>query len=275
MSDLVADMALDLPPIGFGTLDITDVDLLTAGIEMGYEYVDTAQFYGNESAVGDAIERADVDRDEFTLATKLWYDSLGYDDVHDAVEGSLDRLGVDTIDLLYVHWPLGDYDPEETLEAYNELVAEGTVSNIGVSNFSPEILDTALEYADPTVAANQIELHPLLQQERSREFHRERGVQTTAYGPLLGGRAEMIPELGGIAEKHDTTESSVALAWAQQLDGVMPIAGAETESHLRENLDSLDLELDDEDVETIDTLGREIKAYGSNGVSIDPGVDRL
>lgn len=267
--------ALELPEIGLGTLGITDPDILASGLEMGYEYVDTAQFYGNESAVGEAISQANVSRDDFLLATKIWYDRLGYDEVFDAVKGSLDRLGVETVDLLYVHWPLGHYDAKETIKAYNELVAQGTVSHIGVSNFSPNLTDKALEYAEPTIAVNQIELHPLLQQNEARQHAAEHDIHVAAYGPLLNGYVSMIPELQSIAEKHDTSETSVALAWSRQLDTVMPVAGAETEDHLRENFDSLGLDLDSDDMERIKNIGREIKAYGSTGASIDTDMDRL
>jgi 2,5-diketo-D-gluconate reductase B len=266
---------LELPAIGLGTSGITDPDILASGLEMGYEYMDTAQFYGNEEAVGEAISQADVSRDDFVLATKIWYDRLSYDEVFDAVEESLDRLGIETIDLLYVHWPLGHYDPEETIKAYNELLEQRTISHIGVSNFSPDLTNKALEYAEPTISVNQIELHPLLQQNTSRQHAREHDIHVAAYGPLLKGYVSMIPELQPIAEKHNVNETSVALAWSRQLDTVMPVAGAETEDHLRENLNSLDLELDLDDMEQIDDIGREIKAYGSTGTSIDTDIDRL
>lgn len=266
---------LELPAIGLGTSGITDPDILASGLEMGYEYLDTAQFYGNEEAVGKAISQADISRDDFVLATKIWYDRLGYDEVFNAVEESLDRLGVETIDLLYVHWPLGHYAPEETITAYNELVEQGTISHIGVSNFSPDLTNRASEYAEPTIAVNQIELHPLLQQSTSRQHAKDHDIHVAAYGPLLKGYVSMIPELQSIAEKHDVSETSVALAWSRQLDTVMPIAGAETKDHLRENLDSLDLDLDSDDMGQIENIGREIKAYGSTGTSIDTDMDRL
>jgi 2,5-diketo-D-gluconate reductase B len=271
-----SDMSdIELPAIGLGTSGITDPDILASGLEMGYEYLDTAQFYGNEDVVGKAISQADISRDDFVLATKIWYDQLGYDEVFNAVEESLDRLGVETIDLLYVHWPLGHYAPEETIKAYNELVEQGTISHIGVSNFSPDLTNKALEYAEPTIAVNQVELHPLLQQDTSRQHAREHNIHIAAYGPLLKGYVSMIPELQSIAEKHNVSETSVALAWSRQLDTVMPVAGAETEDHLRENLDSLDFDLDSDDMGQIENIGREIKAYGFTGTSIDTDMDRL
>ena len=147
-----------MPMLGLGTWENTDpetcVESVKTALECGYRHVDTAQVYDNEEAVGRGIVRADVDREDVFLATKVWIDNLGYEDVLETTRASLDRLGVDAVDLLYVHWPAGAYDPEETLRAFEELRDRGSIDRIGVSNFEPRHLETAREYLDGPVFAN-------------------------------------------------------------------------------------------------------------------------
>jgi len=162
-----------LPPVGIGTWENTDpgacANAVTTALEMGYRHVDTAEAYGNEGARRRRIARANVDREDVFLATKVHYESTGvaYDDVVETAQGSLDRLGVEYLDLLYVHWPLGDYDPEETLSAFDDLVAEGVTRHVGISNFEPRQVETAIDVLDEPLFANQVEMHPLLQQEEA------------------------------------------------------------------------------------------------------------
>lgn len=158
------------PPLGFGTFKLSGeacTDAVAKALETGYRHVDTAQYYENEAAVGDALDRADVAREDVVVATKLWHDSLGYDDVLAGVEASRDRLGVDTIDLVYVHWPANTYDAAETLGALPACHNRGWLDNVGLSNFTPKLLDEAMGACDAPVAAVQVELHPLLPQERT------------------------------------------------------------------------------------------------------------
>ena len=163
-----------MPMLGLGTWQNDDsqqcADSVETALEMGYRHVDTAQIYKNEDAVGDGIAAADVDREDIFLATKVWIDRLSSDDVISSTKDSLDRLGTDYLDLLYVHWPAGEYEPAETLQAFAELYEEGTIRNIGVSNFEPEHVDEARRAIDAPIFANQVELHPLLQQSELREY---------------------------------------------------------------------------------------------------------
>jgi len=135
--------ASGMPMLGLGTWQNDDPEQcaqsVRTALETGYRHIDTAQAYGNEEAVGDGIAAADVDREDVFLATKLWHSNLAYDDVLETARDSLDRLGVDSLDLLYVHWPSGTYDPEETLSALSELYDECLIENVGVSNFLPPI----------------------------------------------------------------------------------------------------------------------------------------
>lgn len=249
-----------MPMVGLGTWenDAHDacVESVRTALEMGYRHVDTAQAYGNEDAVGEGIETADVPREEVFLATKVWIENLEYDDVLETAQGSLDDLGVEYVDLLYVHWPSGEYDPEETLEAFSELIDEGKVERIGLSNFEPADLDEAQEILDEPVFANQVELSPLFRQEELREYCDDENIQLVAYSPLARGEVFDIDELSEIAEKHGASEAQVSLAWLRE-KGVTAIPKATGEDHIRDNWESLKIELDEEDVATIDELDRQ------------------
>ncbi|WP_435184273.1 aldo/keto reductase [Halobellus sp. EA9] len=252
-------LASEMPMLGLGTWQNDDpdtcADTVETALDEGYRHVDTAQAYGNEEAVGRGIEAADVDREDVFLATKVWIDNLAYDDVLSTTEASLDKLGVDYVDLMYVHWPSRAYDPEETLRAFDELVDAGKVERIGISNFLPEQVDEAIDHADAPIFANQVELHPLLPQEELRAHCADRDVEVVAYSPLARGEVFNVPEITEIAEKHGVSEAQVSLAWLRE-KGVTAIPKATSEAHVLDNLASVDLDLDDEDVAAIDAIDR-------------------
>jgi diketogulonate reductase-like aldo/keto reductase len=222
---------------------------------MGYRHIDTARMYGNERAVGKGIAAADVDREEVFLATKLWHSDLSYDDVLAATERSLDQLGTDYIDLLYIHWPAGAYDPEETLPAFDRLHDEGAIRHVGVSNFEPEQLDRARDVLDAPVFANQIELHPLLPQPDLRAYANDHDITLVAYAPIARGRVFDVPILSEIADTHGISEAQVSLAWLRE-KGIAAIPKATSETHIRDNWESLGLDLRDEEVARIDAIDR-------------------
>jgi len=246
-----------MPLLGFGTWENDDPDQCAASVrtalETGYRHIDTAQIYRNEAAVGEGIAAADVPREDVFLATKVWIDDLAADHVATSAEASLDRLGVGSVDLLYVHWPSRTYDAEGTLEAFADLRDRGLIDRIGVSNFEPHHLDEALDILDGDVFANQIEIHPLLKQPELREYAADHDIELVAYSPLARGRVFDVPELSAIAEKHGVSEAQVSLAWLRE-KGITAIPKATSEAHVRDNWESLALELDDEDVETIDGI---------------------
>ena len=248
-----------MPMLGLGTWENDDpaqcTESVTTALNAGYRHVDTAQIYDNEAAVGDGIAAADVDRDDVFLASKVWIDQLAPEDVIDSTRESLDKLGVDSVDLMYVHWPAGEYDPAETLPAFAELRDEGLIDRIGVSNFEPEHLDAATDALGETPFANQVEMHPLLRQEELREYADANGIELVAYSPLARGKILDDPAVGEIAEKHGVSAAQVSLAWLRE-KGVTAIPKATGEDHIRDNLASLALDLDDEDVAAIDNLGR-------------------
>lgn len=252
-----------VPRIGLGTMGLDtgdDATAVTTALEMGYRHVDTAQIYRNESVVGDAIAAADTPREDVFLATKVWADSLAYDDVLRTTHESLDRLGTDFVDLLYVHRPRETYDPPETLAAFDELVDDGVVGAVGVSNFTVDELDEALDVLDTPLVAHQTEYHPLFQRPELLEHAAEHDYSVVAYSPLSGGRVRDVDEVVSVAERHDVTPEAVSLAWVAA-KGACVIPKASSERHLRANLDAIDIELDDEDIAAIDAVEREVELY--------------
>ncbi|MFC7155527.1 aldo/keto reductase [Halomarina halobia] len=252
--------ASGMPMLGLGTWQNDDpeqcAESVATALETGYRHVDTAQAYGNEEWVGSGIARADVARDDVFLATKVWIDNLASEDVLETTRASVDRLGVDSLDLLYVHWPAREYDPADTLGALTELQDEGLIERIGVSNFEPEHLETAQDACEAPIFANQVEVHPLLQQEELREYCADEGIEIVAYSPLARGKVFDETTLSDIAEKHDASEAQVSLAWLRE-KGITAVPKATSEDHLRDNWGSLALDLDDEDVRRIDDIDRE------------------
>ncbi|MFC4360393.1 aldo/keto reductase [Halobium salinum] len=251
-----------IPALGLGTWQNTDpeqcAESVRLALESGYTHVDTAQFYGNERAVGEGIAAASVPREEVFVATKLHPEQTGlaYDEVLDGVEDSLRRLGVDTLDLLYVHWPVGNYDAAETLPAFDELVDRGTVDHVGVSNFGPDLLDEALDVLDAPLFAHQVEMHPLLQQEALLEHAREHDYYQVAYSPLAQGGAFDVPEVVRIAERRGVSPAQVCLAWLLSKENVTAVPKATSEAHIADNRAALDLALTSAEVESIDGVRR-------------------
>ncbi|ODR80580.1 aldehyde oxidoreductase [Haladaptatus sp. W1] len=251
----------ELSQIGLGTYKNTDPEqcseIVSTAVEMGYRHIDTAQAYDNETYVGDGIERADVNRDDVFLATKVWDDTLAYDDVLSSTNESLDRLGVERLDLLYVHWPRDTYDAEETLPAFDELHDKGTIEHVGLSNFTPEQLDEARDTLDAPIFAHQVEMHPLLQQEELQEYAREDDHWLVAYAPIARGEVTEIDEIQAVAEKHDATPHQVSLAWLAAKENVVAIPKTSSEAHLQDNFEAQELALDEDDIEAIDAIERE------------------
>lgn len=254
-----------VPRIGLGTSRNDDpVECATSvqtALEAGYHHIDTAQDYGNEAYVGDGIAAADVDRDDVFLATKVYQDDLAYNDVIASTESSLDRLGLDYIDLLYVHWPLGAYDARETLPAFDDLRADSVIDHVGLSNFTVDLLEEARDVLEAPIAALQVEIHPMLPpREDLTAFCEEHGVDQVAYSPSCRGDAFDLPEVRAVARKHDVSPARAILAWL--LDkGLCVIPKAVGADHILDNRAALHLNLDDEDVARIDSVDRRKRRF--------------
>lgn len=246
-----------IPRLGLGTSGNTDPEecatSVATALSHGYRHLDTAQMYDNETYVGEGMDRADVPREEVFLATKVHPDNLAYHDVHETVEESLDRLGVSYIDLLYVHWPLTAYEPEDTLRAFDELHDDGVIDHVGVSNFTPALLEEARSLLDAEIAAHQVERHPHLPQRDLLAEARAHDHVLVAYAPLLQGALDDVPVLADIADDHDATPAQVCLAWHLSDDHVAPIPKA-TGDHIAENYGALEVSLTTEEIGRIDAL---------------------
>ena len=253
----------DLPAIGLGTWQNTDtetcIESVKTALEAGYRHIDTAQYYGNEEAVGEGIAQADVPREEVTVATKVHAEKFGlaHDEVIEGLEVSLDRLGLDTLDILYVHWPVGNYDAADTMSGFDELVDDGRIDHVGVSNFTVDLVEEARDELDAPLFAHQAEMHPYLPQDELVEHAQSEDYNLVAYSPLARGEVFDDPVIGEVAERHDASPAQVSLAWLLQKDNVAVIPKASSEDHIRDNLGALDLELDAEDIEEIDGIDRQ------------------
>ena len=257
-------MPEEIPQLGLGTSSESNqeqwADRVQLAIDVGYRHFDTAQAYGNERYVGDGIRRSGVDRADVFVATKTVHPDepvATEQEILDAVEGCLSRLDTDYIDLLYVHWPGPEYDPETTLNAFDELYDRDTIRHVGVSNFEPDDLDRAYDTLDAPLFANQVECHPLLQQDELREYAVEHDHWLVAYSPLARGDITEIPEIVSIAEKHDVTAAQVSLAWLLSKENVVAIPKASTEAHMVDNLAAQELKLDRGDIELIEGISEE------------------
>ena len=247
-----------LPAIGFGTYPLKGEEGVTAivqAIEAGYRLLDTAVNYENETEVGEAIRRSGLPRSEVQVTSKLPGRHHGYDDAVASVRGSLDRLGLDFLDLQLIHWPnpsVGKY--AEAWRALVDLREQGLVRSIGVSNFTEAHLGHIIDETGVTPAVNQVELHPRFPQEEMRAVHERLGIRTEAWSPMGKRNAPLEePAVTRAADRAGVTPGQVILRWHVQL-GSLPIPKSGNPERQRQNLDIFDFELTDEEVEEISAL---------------------
>lgn len=250
--------SVEVPVLGFGTWRLEGDECRTAvkrALELGYRHVDTAQMYGNERAVGRAIEESPVEREEVFLVTKVRRKNLAPEDVRQTVEASLDRLGTD-IDLLLIHSPSQTVPLEDSLAVMNEFQDEGSVSHIGVSNFSVDQTRAAMEASETPILTNQVEYHPFKDQDELLAFCRDEGVLLTAYSPLADGQVPGTDLLERIGAEHGKSAAQVAIRWLIQQENVAAIPKAASRDHQAENADVFDFRLTDEEMDQIAQLSR-------------------
>ncbi|WP_336344421.1 aldo/keto reductase [Halalkalicoccus ordinarius] len=242
---------VEIPALGLGTWNLTDdqcVRTVGRALELGYRHVDTAQDYGNEREVGRAIATADVPREECFVTTKLWPSNYRYDDAVESTRESLDRLGLEYVDLLLMHWPSLHVPTEETLGAMADLVDEGLVRHVGVSNFSRSRLEEARELSRVPILADQVQYHPYRDRSDLLEYCRQEGIVLTAYSPLVHGGLVDDERLAAIGERYGKTAAQVALRWLVQQEPVAAIPKASSREHLAANIAVFDFSLTDEEM---------------------------
>ena len=246
-----------VPSLGLGTYRLTGEACertVERGLRVGYRHLDTAQMYGNEAEVGRGIRGSGVDRGEIFVTTKVWPSDFAHERVIRKTHESLEKLGTDYVDLLLMHWP-GDGVPlGETLGAMRELQEAGGVLYIGVSNFSPSLVQEATGHAE--IFCNQVQYHPYREQDALLDQAQELDYLLTAYTPLSRGGVQDDVTLEEIGEAHGKSATQVALRWLVQQDKVSAIPKATSEEHLKENLDVFDFELSEEEMDRVSSLSR-------------------
>jgi len=250
-----------IPKLGLGTWQLRGRDCtetVERALELGYRHVDTAEYYDNHRAVGAGLDRADIDRDDVFLTTKVWRSNLRHDDVLSSVRESLEKLDVAYLDLFLIHWPHPRVPVEETLGAMSTLREEGAVRHLGVSNFTQSQLREAMRVADAPIVTDQMLYHPYKDRAEFREFCAGNDVALTAYSPLARGDALDDPVLAEIGAAHGRTTPQVALRWLVQQDGVVAIPKASSRDHLEENLAVFDFSLSDSEMARIADLSPDL-----------------
>jgi 2,5-diketo-D-gluconate reductase B len=250
-----------IPQLGLGTFRLQGqqaIDSVRNGLELGYRHIDTAQIYGNEAEVGQALQASGLKREDVFVTTKIWTENLGADRLIGSLKESLHKLRLERLDLTLIHWPSpqGAVPVAESMQALLAAREQGLTGAIGVSNFTNALLAQAIDAVGAAnIATNQVELHPFLQNRGVAAFAREHGVHVTAYMPLAYGKVLADPVIGSIAARLDATPAQVALAWSMA-KGYAAIPSSTRRENLAANLGALDVALSAADIAAIDALDR-------------------
>jgi 2,5-diketo-D-gluconate reductase A len=249
-----------IPQLGFGVFQIDPQDTaktVQTALEIGYRHIDTAQMYGNEAEVGEAIANSGIPRNELFVTTKCNNSNHGYEDSQRALDESLSKLRTDYVDLYLIHLPLPGKDLYvETWKGFEQAAKDGKARSIGVSNFQSHHLDRLAGETGTVPAVNQIELHPHLQQPQMREYDRSHGIATEAWSPIGQGKGVIDEDrIVEIAQAHDKTPAQVTLRWHVQLGNII-FPKSVTDSRIRENFDIFDFELSDDEMSAIGALDK-------------------
>ena len=253
-----------MPLLGFGVFQVADPAecerAVTDALQTGYRLIDTAAAYGNEEAVGAAIKRGGVPREELFITTKLWIQDAGYERTKAAFERSMQRLQLDYLDLYLIHQPYGDV--HGAWRAMEELHQAGRIRAIGISNFHPDRVMDMIVHNQIAPAVNQIETHPFNQQIDTQRFLQEQGVQIESWGPFAEGKHDIFQNelLSGIAATHQKTVAQVILRWLTQR-GVVAIPKSVRKERMAENFNVFDFELSPDDLAAIATLDTKTSSF--------------
>ena len=281
MEFVTLNNGVKMPKVGFGVYRIKDhkqcKQAVLDAIDAGYRLIDTAQSYGNEEAVGKAIQETSVPRNELFITTKVWVANYGYEKTKASVEESLKKMQLDYIDLVLLHQPFNDY--YRAYKALVDLYKEGKIKAIGVSNFYPDRLVDLVLYSEVKPAVNQVEVNVFHQQIEAQTYNEKYGVQMEAWAPFAEGRNNMFtnPELKAIGDRYGKTVAQVILRWLVQR-GIVPLAKSVKKERMQENIDIFDFELNYEDMEIIESMNRNKSCffdhYNAATVEMIAGLDR-
>lgn len=259
----------DIPQLGFGVFKVDPAEterIVTDALEAGYRHIDTAAIYGNEQGVGAALEKSGIPRDELFVTTKLWNSDQGTQSALDAIDLSLEKLGLDRVDLYLIHWPRPDLDLYvETWAAMEQIRDAGKATSIGVSNFHVPHLEKLAAASSVVPAINQIELHPTFQQRELRAYGAEHGIAIEAWGPLGQGKYDLfgMSAIADAAAAHGVTPAQVVIRWHLQ-SGIIVFPKSNSAERIGENIDVFGFELTGDQMAAIDALD------AGNRVGADP-----
>ena len=281
MEFVTLNNGLKMPKVGFGVYQIKNQEqckqAVLDAIDVGYRLIDTAQSYGNEEAVGKAIQETSVPRSELFITTKVWISNYGYEKAKASVEESLKKMQLDYIDLVLLHQPFNDY--YGAYKALEDLYKEGKIKAIGVSNFYPDRLVDLAIFSDVKPAVNQVEVNVFHQQTTAQTYNEKYEVQMEAWAPFAEGRNNMFtnPELKAIGDKYGKSIAQVILRWLVQR-GIVPLAKSVKKERMLENINIFDFELNYEDMEIIESMNRNKSCffdhYNAATVEMIAGLDR-
>lgn len=261
----VLNNGVEIPAVAFGTYKAADgksADVIRAAIGAGYRYFDTASFYGTETYLAEAIRESGIPRREFFIASKLWKDEMGYENVKSAFERTLNNLRTDYLDLYLIHWPLPEPGykewrqlDKETWRAMEELYEAGKIRAIGLSNFLPHHIENILKDCRVRPAVDQIEYHPGYSQEAVVNYCRERGILVQAWSPIGRSRVLDEPLVKELAAKYDVSPAQICLKFAVQRN-IIPLPKSSSEDRMRENLNLYSFELEQDDIWRLSTMSQ-------------------
>ena len=272
MEYIILNNGVKMPKVGFGVYQVTDQNecrqAVLDAIDVGYRLIDTAQAYGNEEAVGEAIKMSGVDRKDLFITTKVWISNYGYEKAKMSVEESLKKMQLDYLDLVLLHQPFNDY--YGAYQALVDLYKEGKIKAIGVSNFYPDRLVDMAIFSEVTPAINQVEVNVFHQQKEAQVYNEKYGVQLEAWAPFAEGRNNMFsnPELKAIGEKYRKTVAQVILRWLVQRN-IVPLSKSVKKSRMEEIINIFDFELSKEDMDKISEMDKKESSFFSH---YDPSI---
>jgi 2,5-diketo-D-gluconate reductase B len=255
--EFISAHGLSVPALGFGTYELTGKDCIRAAstaLDTGYRHIDTAQIYGNEADVGDALAASGLPRSDLFLTTKIWMDRVADGALQKSVDESLKNLKTDYVDLLLIHWPVFEVPLDSQIKALMDVHANGKTKLVGVSNFPVAMMATCRETLHAPIVTNQVEYHPFLSQKPVLDYVRSNGMFLTAYSPLARGKVRDNPFLQNIADKYGKTPGQVTLRWLIQQGNVAAIPKAGTPEHIKSNFDIFDFVLTPAEMHDIHAL---------------------
>ena len=272
INPLEPDVGLNIPSIGFGTMLFPEpekaVDLISYAIDVGYRHIDTARKYGSEAWVGEALANASVKREDIWVTTKVTEENAKADDFASSVELSLRTLKLDYVDLLLIHWPQPNVPLQETINALIKAKRDGLAKNIGISNFTVELIHEAVKLSSEPLYTNQVEYHPYINQDKVLTACRQYGISVTCHVPLARGKVLTDPVISKIGKFHNKSPAQITLRWLIQQENIIAVPRGLSKQEIIENINVYDFTLSNKEMDEISSLRKK------NLRLVDPEVRR-